>query len=125
MDIFAKKNVLPMLLKQTKPFDSESHIYEMKFDGYRAIIYLDNNKITIRSRNNNDVTNLYPELVNLYKCSKKKCILDGELIVMGENGPDFFKMQKRGRMKIQEKIKQEMQNNPVIYVAFDILYYLF
>lgn len=123
MDIFAKKNVLPMLLKQTKPFDSESYIYEMKFDGYRAIIYLDNNKITIRSRNNNDVTNLYPELASLYKCSKKKCILDGELIVMGENGPDFFKMQKRGRMKIKEKIKQEMQNNPVIYVAFDILYY--
>ncbi len=123
MDIFAKKNVLPMLLKQTKPFDSASHIYEMKFDGYRAIIYLDNNKITIRSRNNNDITNLYPELANLYKCSKKKCILDGELIVMGANGPDFFKMQKRGRMKIKEKIKQEMQNNPVLYVAFDILYY--
>lgn len=123
MDIFTQQSVLPMLLKQTKPFDSEDYIYEMKFDGYRAIIYIDKNKITIKSRNNNDVTNLYPELAKLYKCCAKRCILDGELIVMGKNGPDFFKMQKRGRMKIPAKIKKESQDNPVIFVAFDILYY--
>ena len=122
-DIFTQKNVLPMLLKQTKPFDNARYLYEMKFDGYRAIVYLAKDKTVIKSRNNNDVTNLYPELKNLYKCTKEKCILDGELIVMGENGPDFFKMQKRGRMKNQTKIKEAMIDNPVIYVAFDILYY--
>lgn len=123
MDIFKEKNVLPMLLKQTKPFNSANYIFEMKFDGYRSIIYLDKNKVTIRSRNNKEVTDLYPELAHLFKCSKKKCILDGELIVMGDNGPDFFKMQKRGRLKTKEKILLESQLNPVIFVAFDILYY--
>ncbi len=123
MDIFKEKNVLPMLLKQTKPFNSANYIFEMKFDGYRSIIYLDKNKVTIRSRNNKEVTYLYPELAHLFKCSKKKCILDGELIVMGDNGPDFFKMQKRGRLKTKEKILLASQLNPVIFVVFDILYY--
>ncbi len=123
MNIFTEKNVLPMLFKETKPFDSDDYIYEIKFDGYRGIVYLDKEKVTIRSRNNKDVTAIYPELHNLNKCCSKKCILDGELIVMGENGPDFFKMQKRGRMKNKDKIEKERQENPVIFVVFDILYY--
>lgn len=123
MNIFTEKNVLPMLFKETKPFDSDDYIYEIKFDGYRGIVYLDKEKVTIRSRNNKDVTAIYPELHSLNKCCSKKCILDGELIVMGENGPDFFKMQKRGRMKNKDKIEKERQENPVIFVVFDILYY--
>ncbi len=123
MDIFKERKALPMLLKQGKVFDNENYIYEMKFDGFRTIIYLDNHNIEIRSRNNKDVTNLYPELKSLINCSQKNCILDGELIVMGDNGPDFFKMQKRGRLKIASKIKQASIDNPVCFIAFDILYY--
>lgn len=123
MSIFEEKNVLPMLFYQGKEFDSDDYIYEIKFDGFRAIIYLDKDSVTIRTRNNNDVTHLYPELHNLNKCSSKKCILDGELIVTGDNGPDFFKMQKRGRMKVTSRITKAALENPVEFVAFDILYY--
>ena len=61
MSIFTEKNVLPMLFKETKPFDSDDYIYEIKFDGYRGMVYLDK-EVTICSRNNKDVTAIYPEL---------------------------------------------------------------
>ena len=80
MDLFASKNLKPMLFYEGKLFNSEEYIYEIKFDGHRTIIYLDHNYINIRSRNNKDVTSLYPELNEVKKLVKRKCILDGELI---------------------------------------------
>lgn len=123
MDLFASKNLKPMLFYEGKLFNSEEYIYEIKFDGHRTIIYLDHNYINIRSRNNKDVTSLYPELNELKKLVKRKCILDGELIVLENGKPNFFKMQKRSLMTNTIRIKQESINNPVIFIAFDILYY--
>lgn len=123
MDLFASKNLKPMLFYEGKLFNSEEYIYEIKFDGHRTIIYLDRNYINIRSRNNKDVTSLYPELNELKKLVKRKCILDGELIVLENGKPNFFKMQKRSLMTNTIRIKQESINNPVIFIAFDILYY--
>lgn len=123
MDLFASKNLKPMLFYEGKLFNSEEYIYEIKFDGHRTIIYLDRNYINIRSRNNKDVTSLYPELNELKKLVKRKCILDGELIVLENGKPNFFKMQKRSLMTNTIRIKQEAINNPVIFIAFDILYY--
>ena len=123
MDLFASKNLKPMLFYEGKLFNSEEYIYEIKFDGHRTIIYLDHNYINIRSRNNKDVTSLYPELNEVKKLVKRKCILDGELIVLENGKPNFFKMQKRSLMTNTIRIKQESINNPVIFIAFDILYY--
>lgn len=123
MDLFTNKKVLPMLFYPGDLFDSKDYLYEIKFDGYRAIVYIDNNSVNIRSRRNNDITYLYPELMSISKCSTKKCILDGELIVMDDKGPNFFKMQKRSLIKDKSKIKQESLNNPVCFVVFDIIYY--
>lgn len=123
MDLFASKNLKPMLFYEGKLFNSEEYIYEIKFDGHRTIIYLDHNYINIRSRNNKDVTSLYPELNEVKKLVKRKCILDGELIILENGKPNFFKMQKRSLMTNTIRIKQESINNPVIFIAFDILYY--
>ena len=117
MDIFACKNIKPMLLTLGTPFNREDYIYEFKFDGYRCICYLDKDKVVLKSRNNTDFTKKYPELQDLTDSVNKKCILDGEIVAFGENGPDFAKLQKISRMKNRSDIDN------VYFVVFDILYY--
>ena len=71
----------PMLLsEENEPFNSDDYLYEVKFDGIRALIEIDKNKITIKSRNNTFLNNIFPELNNLKYITKKKCIFDGEII---------------------------------------------
>ena len=113
-----------MLLKEIeKPFNSDNYIYELKYDGYRAIVYVSNKEVTVRSRNNKDITKLYPELQSLKKLvSKEKVVFDGEIITMDGNRPSFSKLQARSHLKNIIKIKELSLNSPVTFIAFDILY---
>lgn len=113
----------PMLLgKVPKPFDSDEFIFEMKFDGIRAILFVDNKKVIIKSRNNRDLTNLFPELQSISKIVTQKVIFDGEIVAMQENKPSFTKLQNRLHLKSQEKIEHLSKIDPVVFVGFDILY---
>ena len=57
------RNFTPMLLKEIdKPFNSKNHIFELKFDGIRALIFVNSKEIYVQTRNKIDVTNLFPEL---------------------------------------------------------------
>ena len=53
---------------------------------------------------------------------KKNTIFDGEIIIMENGIPSFYKLQKRIHIKNKNKIKYQSKNNPVIFVCFDILY---
>lgn len=121
---FNKRNLKPMLLKEVdKPFNSNDYIFEMKYDGIRALIYVNNKSIHIMSRNNIDLTHLYPELENLKKLVKKDVIFDGEIVLLDDFGnPTFSSLLERNRLKKTEKIKYLSKINPVIFVVFDILY---
>lgn len=113
----------PMLLgKAPKPFDSEEYIFEMKFDGIRAILFVDKNEVKIKSRNNRDLTSLFPELQSISKIVTQKVIFDGEIVAMQENKPSFNKLQNRLHLKSQEKIEHLSKIDPVVFVGFDILY---
>lgn len=123
IDLFEEKNIAPMLLYQVEPFDDEDYIFELKLDGIRCIAYLDNDKVVLRNKRNKDVTLTYPELKEIFKCAKKRCILDGELVSLDKNGkPDFFALQKRSLMTDQLRIDLSAKRNPVQFVAYDILY---
>src|SRR5207302_1451835 len=69
----------PMLATPVeKPFDSPEWLFEIKWDGYRAITFLENAKVRLVSRNQNDLTPRYPELRDLPQFVKAKtAILDG------------------------------------------------
>ncbi len=122
-DLFEDKNISPMLLYQVEPFDDKDYIFELKLDGIRCIAYLDKDNVVLRNKRNKDVTEIYPELNNIYKCAEKRCILDGEIICQGENGkPDFFALQRRSLMIDKFRIKLAAERNPVQFVAYDILY---
>lgn len=121
-DLFEEKNISPMLLYQVEPFDDKDYIFELKLDGVRCIAYLDDKELVLRNKRNKDVSLLYPELKEIYKCAKTRCILDGELICLKDGKPDFYTLQGRTLMNDKFKISLAARKNPVHFVAYDILY---
>ncbi|NCA91783.1 hypothetical protein EOM82_00825 [bacterium] len=121
-DLFEEKNISPMLLYQVEPFDDPEYIFELKLDGIRLIAYLDKQLTVLRNKRNKDVTDLYPELNDIFLSAKKRCILDGELVCFTDGKPDFFALQGRSLMGDKLKIKLAARANPVQFVAYDILY---
>lgn len=122
-DLFIDKSASPMLIYETEPFDDENYIFELKLDGIRCLAYLSDSATELRNKRNKNVTKIYPELNEIYRCAKKKCILDGELVVLNDGVPDFYALQSRSLKTDEFKIKLASKKNPVQFVAYDILYY--
>ncbi|MDF2535443.1 MAG: ligase [Bacillales bacterium] len=123
MDIFESKNIKPMLLaEEAEPFDSDDYLFEIKLDGIRCVIYLDEFGTEIRNKRNDRLNRTYPELKNLHKQVKKRCILDGELLVLKEGKPNFQEVQRRSLMTNSYKIELASRSFPVNFTAYDILY---
>jgi len=123
MDIFESKNIKPMLIDEMKEaFDSLDYIFELKLDGVRCLAYLDETGVDLRNKRNLRVASIYPELHNIHKQVKKKCILDGELVVMNEGRPDFPEMQRRTLMTNKFRIELAASKLPISFIAYDIVY---
>lgn len=113
----------PMLLKEVnRPFNDKNYIFEIKFDGIRAIIYATKKSVKIYSRNGKDITYLYPELQTIKKVVTKNTIFDGEIVLFDNNVSSFEKLLRRNNVKSLSKIKYYQESNPVTYMCFDILY---
>lgn len=121
-DLFEDKNVDPMLLYETEPFDDKDYIFELKLDGIRCIAYIEPKSVVLQNKRHKDVTDTYPELSDIRKCVKKRVILDGELVVLIDGKPNFYALQKRSLMSDEFKIKLAANKDPVQFVAYDILY---
>ncbi len=123
-DLFENKNIKPMLIgREEDTFDSENYLFELKLDGERCIAYLDNNSTELRNKRNVKMLPKVPELWEIHKCVKKKCILDGELIVLKNGVPSFSDIQARSLMSNKFKIELAAQKSPATFVAYDILFY--
>lgn len=122
-DLFENKNIDPMLLYETEPFDSDEYIFELKLDGIRCIAYIEPKLVVLQNKRHKDVTDIYPELSDMKKCVKKRVILDGELVVLIDGKPNFYALQKRSLMGDAFKIKLAANKDPVQFVAYDILYF--
>jgi len=124
MDLFESKDILPMLIGEIQEaFDSPDYIYELKLDGERCIAYLDEDVTELRNKRNIKMIVKVPELSNIHKQIKHRCILDGELIVTKDGKPDFYEIQRRSLMSNTFKIKLASSKLPATFTAFDILYY--
>nr|WP_312985555.1 RNA ligase family protein [Clostridioides sp.] len=125
MDLFEEKGIKPMLIyEMQEAFDSEEYVYELKWDGIRCIAYLDPDNEYTDLRNKRDFKLLprIPELENLHKQVKRKCILDGELIAFKNGAPDFYEIQRRAILTDPFKIRISANSVPATYVAYDIIY---
>lgn len=124
MDVFDNRSASAMLIADAQtPFNSPNYIYEIKFDGIRCLAYLDKEATDLRNKRNKMISLQFPELLNIHKSIKKRCILDGEIIVVVNGKPDFFEVQKRTLMNDPFKIKLSSTRLPACFVVYDILYY--
>jgi len=110
----------PMLAQTAKaPFSSADWLFEIKWDGIRAISYVDQ-KLSIRSRNDKELRQNFPELEELNTLAQR-AVLDGEIVVIRNGKPDFQTLIERNRSTSAQSIKYTASKFPVLYVVFDIL----
>ena len=124
MTLFRERPIRPMMAKTSDPFDSDNHFFELKWDGLRALMFLQNGKLELQNRNLRDVTASYPEIQTVTKRVRaKKAIIDGEVVVLSKKGtPDFGKLQNRFGIEDPKRVETARRANPVTYVAFDLLH---
>ena len=115
----------PMLATPTeKAFDNPDWVFEIKWDGYRAIAFIEDGRVRLMSRTQNDLTAQFPELSSLPQFVKsQRAILDGEIVALDEEGgPSFSLMQQRTGFRSGKRRLPRREGVPVIYYAFDLLY---
>jgi len=106
------------------PKDDKAWAYEFKWDGVRALSYVDGGRIHVESRNGNDLTPSFPELRALgEQLGSVQVVLDGEVVAFDEAGrPRFQLLQTRIHASDPTKAKHLAAEQPIVYVIFDVLY---
>lgn len=117
--------VLPMLAHAAPyPERPEEYAFELKWDGIRALAYVDHGRLTLRSRNLNNITAQYPEIAGIGDALEdRQVVLDGEIVAPDESGrPSFGRLQ--GRLGVVQRglAQRRAEDVPVVYIAFDVLY---
>lgn len=111
-----------MLASSSRPFDSEDHLFEIKWDGTRALCYVDGEDgLRLANRHDVDTTDKFPELAVLADLPDGT-IIDGEIVVLEDGKPSFPKILQRVQNRDEEATLRMSQRLPATYVAFDVLY---
>lgn len=124
MDLWEEK-IKPMLAEKSKAFDDKEFLFEIKFDGTRAIGYIDaiNKSVKLLNRRMLFFEERYPELKQIWKnINCQKAIVDGEIVVFKKGAPDFYLLQEREQVSSPLKAEILSRINPANYIVFDILY---
>src|SRR5712691_9830598 len=99
----------------------DSWEYDPKWDGFRTLVFRDGDKVELVSRGARPMTRYFPEVLPAFqKLRLDKVVLDGELIVVGENGLDFGALQQRIH-PADSRVRMLSAATPAWYVAFDLL----
>jgi len=102
----------PRLLDE--PPTAGDWIYELKFDGIRAITVKNGSKVNLTSRNGNELRSRFPEIVDaIKKLSVEECVIDGEVVALDEEGRSSF--------QLLQALETEGRKAPVRYYVFDLL----
>ncbi|MGA2913559.1 MAG: DNA polymerase ligase N-terminal domain-containing protein [Methanoregula sp.] len=114
-----KSRYQPMLSRSADgPFNGDAWYFEIKWDGVRAIAYVDD-ELSIRSRNDRELAGQFPELAELLSLAPHT-VLDGEIVVMSGGKPDIQSLLPRLQTGTARSAPVEIKN-PVTYIVFDIL----
>lgn len=105
------------------PAEDELFGYEMKWDGARALGYVNDAALRLVSRNGLDVTAAYPELGPLPAAVRGNTVLDGEIVALDERGvPSFAALQPRIHQRDPDRVAALARSTPVSYLIFDVLH---
>ena len=114
--------MLATLGKQSQlEHDDERWAFEGKWDGIRAIAYVQDDTVRLMTRNGHDVTAQYPELTAIAESVRSPAVLDGEIVALNDGHPDFGLLQQRMNLQNESEISRTASRVPVRYYAFDIL----
>ena len=104
------------------PADESRWAFEMKWDGVRAVVYLDGTSVRVLTRNDREVAATYPELRGLADVlGRRRVVLDGEIVALdGAGRPSFGELQ--ARMHVQRPGAALLAAVPVSFLAFDVLH---
>ncbi len=117
--------IRPMLaVPGSLPASDDGWAYEVKWDGIRAITYVDGGRVRALTRNDKDVTVAFPELRAAGELlGARPAVLDGELVALGPGGrPDFGRLLQRMHLSDSAEISRRARQIPVSYVVFDVLH---
>lgn len=115
----------PMLARAADRLpDSEDHVYEVKWDGIRAMIALDEGQVRIRGRNGLDLAKQFPELLIPEQAFRAtSALFDGEIVCLEADGrPDFRNVIHRMQQKTEGGIERAKAKHPAVCYVFDCLY---
>ena len=118
--------IQPMLATLVdEPFSNPDWLFETKWDGIRAVCFLNNGKARFVSRNQNELTAQYPELANIAACiDGSRVILDGEIVALDDQGVSRFQLlQSRMGRKNRAEIERLAARTRLVYYVFDLLYF--
>jgi bifunctional non-homologous end joining protein LigD len=106
------------------PEDDARWAFEIKWDGVRAILYVEGGRVRALSRNDLDVTSSFPELAEIGKhLGMTTCVLDGEIVALDDEGrPSFARLQRRLHVRDGREARRRATADPVNFIAFDVLY---
>jgi ATP-dependent DNA ligase len=110
--------VLPQLARSRARLpEGEGWVYEPKWDGFRAIAFVDGDAVHLQSRNGKTLTRYFPELA----FPRRRLVLDGEIVVLGEDGTQEFDALGQRIHPAASRIARLAEETPARFVAFDVL----
>ena len=119
------ERVRPMLaVAAPLPVHDEGWAYEFKWDGVRALVYVDGGRVRAYSRNDKDLAPSFPELRAVGEfLGSRTAILDGEVVAFDDAGrPSFGRLQQRLHLGSSSLVQRRAREVPISFLAFDLLY---
>src|SRR5690348_447021 len=114
--------ILPMLANRVSALPAgEEWIFEPKWDGFRTIVFRDGDELLLQSRDERPMNRYFPELIEpLCASLPDRCVVDGEIVIAGDNGLDFEALLLRIH-PAESRVKLLAARMPASFVAWDLL----
>jgi bifunctional non-homologous end joining protein LigD len=118
------EHVKPMLATAGDLPSEKGWAFEFKWDGVRAMVYVDGGRVRALSRNDKSLTTAFPELRDIgLHLGARSAILDGEIVALDkQNRPSFSTLSHRLHLTSKSAIERLAHSSPVSFFAFDVLY---
>lgn len=96
-------------------------MFEPKWDGFRTVVFRDGEEVVLQSRDGRPMNRYFPELIEPLRAAlPERCVLDGEIVIVGANGLDFEALLLRIH-PAESRVRLLAAQSPASYVAWDLL----
>jgi ATP-dependent DNA ligase len=113
-----KPPVKPQLALSRKALpEDDDWVYEPKYDGFRALAFVDGDKVFLQSRNGRPLARYFPEL----EFPPGQYVIDGELVILGADGIEEFDALQNRLHPAESRVRMLAEKTPALFRAFDLL----